>query len=167
MSQPPAYGEQPPVNPDSRPLPPGWVTQYDANYKTWFYVNTHANPPTPSWTHPLGPPPPPPSQFTPPSGPPPPDNRGYGQNQGYGKIGGGGGGGGGGGYGQPGYGGGGYGGGYQQQPQVMYAQQPPKKSGGIGMGGALALGAGGLIGGALLADAINDHEEDAYQDGEQ
>lgn len=44
------------------------------------------------------------------------------------------------------YGGGGYtgGGGYpvqSQQPQVVYAQQqaPPKKSGGIGMGG-LALG---------------------------
>ncbi len=84
-----------------------------------------------------------------------------------GKLGGGssGGGGGGGGYGQPAYGGGGYGGGYQQQP--MYAQQPPKKSGGMGMGGALALGAGGLIGGALIADAINDNEQDAYQEGEQ
>ncbi|KZT62138.1 hypothetical protein CALCODRAFT_278193 [Calocera cornea HHB12733] len=34
-------------NPDKRPLPPGWVTQYDPNYKTWFYVNTRAEPPPP------------------------------------------------------------------------------------------------------------------------
>lgn len=57
------------------------------------------------------------------------------------------------GYGQPGYGGGGYGG-------------APKKSG-MGAGGAAALGVGGgLIGGMLIADAMNDNDEqEAYQDG--
>lgn len=35
----------------------------------------------------------------------------------------------------------------------------------MGMGG-MALGAGaGLLGGALIADSINDHEQEAYQDG--
>ena len=56
------------------------------------------------------------------------------------------------GYGGGGYGPGpGYGGGYAQ---------PPKKSGGLGAGGAAALGlGGGLLGGALLADAIDDHDD--------
>ena len=31
-------------------------------------------------------------------------------------------------------------------------------------GGALGLGAG-VLGGALIADAINDHEQEAYQEG--
>jgi len=62
------------------------------------------------------------------------------------------------GYGQPGYSGG-YGGGYQQQ------QAPPKKSG-IGAGGAAALGlGGGLIGGMLLEDAIQDHDQSEYNQG--
>lgn len=99
------------------------------------------------------------------------------------------GGGGGGGFpGSGGYGGGsgGYGG-YpqqQQQPQVVYVQQgrPPKKSGGMGMGGmALAgtsmffffyillrtvlisispVGGAGLLGGVLLADAVGDAFDD-------
>lgn len=70
----------------------------------------------------------------------------------------------------------GYGGGYppQQQyggypPQQQYGgyQQPPKKSGGgMGMMGGAALGlGGGLIGGMLLEDAIDDHQQEAYQDG--
>ncbi|PBK73144.1 hypothetical protein ARMSODRAFT_717825 [Armillaria solidipes] len=213
MSQPPSYGSEPQVNPDTRQLPPGWISQYDSTYKTWFYVNTHVQPPVTTWNHPLGPLPPagpPPSQYGAPSGPPPPDNRGYNQppppQQSYG------------GYGNPqgqyggynpgypqqpqGYGGypqqpQGYGGypqdGYSQQQQsggskgllgglfgggkqnnqgyppqqAMYQQQPPKKSGGIGTGGALAIGAGGLLGGALLMDAIDDNERDAYQDGLQ
>ncbi|KAH6885930.1 hypothetical protein B0T10DRAFT_462175 [Thelonectria olida] len=67
-------------------------------------------------------------------------------------------------YGQPHYGGGGYG--YQQQG--YYGQQPPKKSGGMGMAGGAALGVGaGLIGGALIADAIDDNEQEAYQEGYQ
>ena len=82
-------------------------------------------------------------------------------------------------------------GGQQQQPQVVYQQAPPKKSG-PGMGTALLagrchrdplinsfsshlfLGGAGLVGGALLADAFEDHEDreereayDAgYQDGQ-
>ncbi|KAI0637645.1 hypothetical protein C8Q77DRAFT_1087004, partial [Trametes polyzona] len=80
MSQPPPYTPNgPPPNPDRRPLPPGWIEQWDSNYKTWFYVNTAENPPRSSWVHPLGPAPPAPqpSGYAPPSGPPPPDNRGY------------------------------------------------------------------------------------------
>ena len=88
------------TNPDQRPLPTGWITQYDDKcvcvpsdadrarapltrhlasltpvtklgrafilrlipttdyrYLSRFYIDTKANPPTPSWTHPLGPPP--------------------------------------------------------------------------------------------------------------
>jgi hypothetical protein len=57
----------------------------------------------------------------------------------------------------PGYGGGGYGG---------YQQQPPKKSGGIGAMGGAALGlGGGLVGGMLLEDAIQDHDQSEYQQG--
>ncbi|KAI0761750.1 hypothetical protein BC629DRAFT_1597274 [Irpex lacteus] len=179
-----------PQNPDARPLPPGWIQQYDRNYNTWFYVNTTTNPPQSSWTHPAGPAPPPPANFAPPAGPPPPNSpygqqpyppqSGYGQSpppQQYG-----------GGYGS-GYGGYGspppqqsYGGGYpenrgffgggappqQQQPQVVYQQAPPKKSG-PGMGTALLAGGAGLVGGALLADAFEDHEDreerEAYDQG--
>ncbi|CAF9908261.1 MAG: hypothetical protein GOMPHAMPRED_006114 [Gomphillus americanus] len=58
---------------------------------------------------------------------------------------------------------------YYGPPQPQY-QQAPQKSGGIGAGGAL-LGAGaGLVGGALLMDAFEDHEQyneqQAYQQGE-
>ncbi|KDQ28811.1 hypothetical protein PLEOSDRAFT_1082780 [Pleurotus ostreatus PC15] len=59
-----------------------------------------------------------------------------------------------------GYGGGG---GYGQQPPV-YAQAPAK-SGGMGMGGMLAAGGAGLIGGALIANALDDSQEDAYREG--
>ncbi|KAK2594878.1 hypothetical protein QQS21_007430 [Conoideocrella luteorostrata] len=70
------------------------------------------------------------------------------------------------GYGQPGYGApGGYGGGYQQQ-------QPGRKPGmggamGMGLaGGALGLGAG-VVGGALIADAVHDHDQSEYNQGYQ
>ncbi|KAL1647977.1 hypothetical protein SLS58_002301 [Diplodia intermedia] len=44
-------------------------------------------------------------------------------------------------------------------------QQKPKK-GGLGAGGAAALGVGGgLVGGMLLADAIDDHDEHEYEQG--
>ncbi|KAL2349902.1 hypothetical protein BJ546DRAFT_564558 [Cryomyces antarcticus] len=84
---------------------------------------------------------------------------------------------------QPPYGGGGYsqqqpqyyGGppqgqyGYQPQqryygqggyPQQQYMQQPPRRGGGgMGVGGAAALGVGGgLLGGMLLADAMDDND---------
>jgi len=53
----------PNVNPDGRPLPPGWISDYDSNYNAWFYVDTNAQTPVSTWVHPLGPPnfPPPPS----------------------------------------------------------------------------------------------------------
>ncbi|KAK8160430.1 hypothetical protein BKA80DRAFT_275045 [Phyllosticta citrichinensis] len=51
-------------------------------------------------------------------------------------------------------------------PQQQYVQQRPHKSGGMGAGGAAALGVGGgLLGGMLLADAIDDHEDHAYDQG--
>lgn len=59
----------------------------------------------------------------------------------------------------------GYGGGY---PPGNYAQAPPRKSGGggLGMAGGAALGlGGGLIGGMLLEDAIQDHDQNEYQQG--
>lgn len=65
---------------------------------------------------------------------------------------------------------------YQQQQQSRpvyvqsggpgYMQGPPQRSGmgGIGAGGAAALGVGGgLLGGMLLADALEDHDD--YQQG--
>ncbi|KZV79191.1 hypothetical protein EXIGLDRAFT_782684, partial [Exidia glandulosa HHB12029] len=87
---PPSYDAGRPKNPDSRPLPPGWIEQYDANYKSWFYVDTRQNPPVSSWTHPAGaapPPGPPPQQYAPPPGSPynqPPPQGGYGQQPPYG-----------------------------------------------------------------------------------
>ncbi|KAG8881587.1 hypothetical protein FRB99_004714 [Tulasnella sp. 403] len=41
-----------PVNPDTRPLPWGFVQRFDQQYNTWYYVNTQTNPPQSSWTHP-------------------------------------------------------------------------------------------------------------------
>lgn len=69
MSSPPPYD----VNPDRRPLPAGWITQYDPNYKAWFYVNTEANPPVTTWNHPSGPvstPSPEPRRYAAPQAPP-------------------------------------------------------------------------------------------------
>lgn len=92
MTSPPPYEG----NPDGRPLPAGWISQYDSNYKAWFYVNTHANPPMTTWVHPSGPvsAPPvqtfsPPPAFSPPSMPPPMNAGGYnpGQIQGPGGYG--------------------------------------------------------------------------------
>jgi len=64
-------------NPDSRPLPEGWIAQYDHNYKAWFYVNTFADPPVSRWEHPAGPPQP--AQYL----PPPVGPGGYAPQQGY------------------------------------------------------------------------------------
>lgn len=61
-------------NPDSRPLPDGWITQFNEGYKTWFYVNTKApGGPKSQWTHPADDEPQSSQQqFAAPSGPPPP-----------------------------------------------------------------------------------------------
>ncbi|KAF8156150.1 hypothetical protein BJ912DRAFT_1151972 [Pholiota molesta] len=145
MASPPPYQS----NPDTRPLPEGWIAQYDQNYKTWFYVNTRATPPVTSWTHPMGPPPPQPQYAPPPTAPPArsgsPYGGGYGGSNGYngppGGRGGNGcypqqqeGGGGYGGYGEQ-YGGGRGGGGYAQ--------------GGYGAGSAQGGLGGGLLGGLM------------------
>ncbi|CAG8493081.1 17857_t:CDS:2 [Cetraspora pellucida] len=37
---------------DSRPLPPGWVCQYDHNYKRYFFVDTTKQPPVSTWDDP-------------------------------------------------------------------------------------------------------------------
>ncbi|KAF9242939.1 hypothetical protein BU15DRAFT_60222 [Melanogaster broomeanus] len=172
----------PPPNPDTRKLPPGWIEQYN-----WeFYV--HLAEQRSSWEHPLGPIP---QGFAPPPGPPPPD-RGYSRSpysggpggyqnppQGYG------------GYNpsyQPSYGGppnysnapqgeyGAYGRPQQGYPenrgffgggggqQTGYAQAPPQKKG-PGMGTALLAGGAGLVGGALLMDAIEDHDDHEREEG--
>lgn len=69
---------------------------------------------------------------------------------------------------QGGYGGypppGGYGG---YPPQQAYGGRTGGGGGGMGLGGA-ALGAGaGLVGGMLLMDAIDDNQQEAYQEGYQ
>lgn len=54
-----------------------------------------------------------------------------------------------------------YGGGY-------YQQRPQRSGGGIGPMGGAALGLGaGLVGGMLLEDAIDDHDQQAYDQGYQ
>ncbi|KAJ6543946.1 hypothetical protein B0H19DRAFT_291779 [Mycena capillaripes] len=127
MSQPPPYGGQP-HNPDTRQLPPGWITQFDSNYNAWFYVNTLVQPPVTTWVHPLGAPPTPAVAYSPPPGPPagpPPDNRGYFPPQQGSPY--------------PGAGSpypqqqGGYSPGYQQPPPGQYSpynQPPPQQYGG-------------------------------------
>ncbi|KAF7301170.1 WW domain-containing protein [Mycena indigotica] len=196
MSQPPPYGGGPPrTNPDARPLPSGWITQFDPNYNAWFYVNTLASPPITTWTHPLGAPPPPPTtsrlcsaigasssqqqqqqvltrhnkavattevttEAT--SNLPLPVNinltiratKDLPLKTKVAKIA------------KSGLFGGMFGN-HQQQPppvQTVYVQEQPKKSG-MGMGGALALGAGGLLGGALLASAFDGGDDGGGDDG--
>lgn len=58
-------------------------------------------------------------------------------------------------------------GGYPPQGGYYPQAAPAGRTGGGGMGmGGIALGAGaGLLGGALIADAIDDHEDAAYQQG--
>ncbi|GAW03791.1 Got1 domain protein [Lentinula edodes] len=168
MSAPPPYPYPPNENPDRRPLPRGWLTRYDNNYRAWFYVNTDVDPPVTTWTHPLGAPPtsPAPNSYGPPPGPPPPGpgSPGYGYNsQPQGQY--------------PGYGGyreeesRGFFGRPSSNPPQQYAPAPPPKKSGPGMGTMLGVGAAGLLGGAVIGEMIEHHEDeeqfDAYQDGVQ
>lgn len=88
---------------------------------------------------------------------------GSGHGGGYGHYGGG--------YQQHGYGGGGYPpqqyGGYGAG--MMGGHRPPPRKGGMGAGGAAALGVGGgLVGGMMLANAMDDNDySEGYQDGQQ
>ncbi|KAF8883410.1 hypothetical protein BD779DRAFT_869456 [Infundibulicybe gibba] len=159
MSQPPPYNNPAPTNPDTRTLPPGWVQQYDTNYNAWFYVDTTKTPPVTTWTHPLGPPPPaapPPTQYSPPASAPPPQIlriRWWRRLQPRGlwrrricKL-------------TP------ASAGLRLSESQMYQQAPAKKSG-MGMGGMLAAGGAGLLGGVLLADALDDDNDHGdYDDG--
>jgi hypothetical protein len=43
---------------DTRPLPPGWVSQWDPNAARYFYVDTTKNPPVSTWDDPRDAPPP-------------------------------------------------------------------------------------------------------------
>lgn len=164
--------------PDPRPLPPGWASQFNPHYGRWFYIDTSVNPPRSSWVHPAdeqpagyAPPPGPPDASRGISGggygPPPGSSQGgYGgppAQQGYG------------GYGPPpgqygppqGYGAPSYGAGYAPQgygpppasapaqQTVVMEQQAPQKKHGLGAMGGAALGlGGGLLGGMLISDAI-------------
>ncbi|KAF8211664.1 hypothetical protein K438DRAFT_1807687 [Mycena galopus ATCC 62051] len=192
------------ANPDTRQLPPGWITQFDGNYNAWFYVNTQVQPPVTTWVHPLGATPSPGAYGAPqgsekdyfptpqPTGSPypaaaanpypPQQGGGYDSGSGYPQAP------------QPGQYSpqyspqpppqqypnpppqedkgllsGLFGGSSQQQPvygqgQPMYGQgqpmyamsEPPPKKHGIGMG-TVALGAGSLLGGVLLAEAFEGH----------
>ncbi|KAG0058116.1 hypothetical protein BGZ89_001552 [Linnemannia elongata] len=37
---------------NQRPLPPGWISQYDSNHQAYFYVDERTNPPTITWEDP-------------------------------------------------------------------------------------------------------------------
>ncbi|WFC98024.1 hypothetical protein MYAM1_000745 [Malassezia yamatoensis] len=196
---PPAYGAEAASKPESvsskgqgneRPLPDGWVKQFDTNYNQYFYVDTRSNPPRSTWVHPddeQG-------KYSAPSGAPPgqqssrygsgsgpgpqssyqPQQQGYmPQQQGYMAQ-----------------------GGYPQQQYVqpVMVQQPYSSGMGMGsgrfggmggglggmggglgglgggrMGGGLGtglLGGGaGLLGGFALAEGMEHMQENAYDQG--
>ncbi|KAF9150150.1 hypothetical protein BG015_008043 [Linnemannia schmuckeri] len=37
---------------NQRPLPPGWISQFDPNYQAYFYIDERTNPPTITWEDP-------------------------------------------------------------------------------------------------------------------
>ncbi|KAF8131177.1 hypothetical protein EV363DRAFT_1398982 [Boletus edulis] len=161
----------PPPNPDTRDLPHGWIQQY--NYE--FYVNMRENPPRSCWEHPLGPIP---QGFAPSMGPPPPDRsysrspyggphpppQGYGGYSGYQPS-----------YGQPPQGyynpqqGGYYPSGnrdYPPQERVVYVEEERRqRKKGPGLGTAVAAGGAGLLGGVLLTEAFENHDEYEREQG--
>ncbi|TFY60613.1 hypothetical protein EVJ58_g5040 [Rhodofomes roseus] len=171
MSQPPPYSSrpysenQPPENPDRRPLPPGWISQWDSNYNAWLATrrpqarhrrttagtaqDTRAPSGAQRYDDYRGP--------SPGYGGQPPSN--YGPGPGYGAPA------------RDSRGWFGSSAASAQQP-AMIQQAAPKKSG-IGMGTALAAGGAGLLGGVILEDLWQNHDEhereegydDAMQDG--
>ncbi|KAG8726840.1 hypothetical protein FRC12_023042 [Ceratobasidium sp. 428] len=139
-------------NPDGRQLPPGFVTQFDTAYNTWFYINTNAQPPRSQWLHPADHH----DQNNPPNGGVNWDARypSQGGDRGFG-----------GGPPPPGQYGGGYpdsGHGGSYGPGGGYPPQPQHKSS-SNTGAMLAAGGAGLVGGALIATALSN--DDDYEDG--
>jgi len=167
---------KPNANPDGRPLPPGWITEYDNNYRAWFYVNTTVNPPVTTWVHPLVEAPSSNSYYGAPSGPPPDSAYGYDSRQGQ------------------------YGSGYQPSPPPPlqqgyasspsgYQQQQDNKglfssiTGGLGRpssstqmlpgqtpppqqshntGKLVGVGAAGLVGGVILGEMLEHHKDERH-----
>ncbi|KDN50707.1 hypothetical protein RSAG8_01205, partial [Rhizoctonia solani AG-8 WAC10335] len=134
-------------NPDSRPLPPGFVTQFDTSYNTWFYINTQANPPRSQWLHPADHH----DQNNPPPGgvnwnalAPGGGTPGGGYSPGPGPA-----------YGQ---------GGYDRGTQQGYPPPQAQHKSSSNTGAIVAAGAVGVVGGALIANAMSD--DDDYQDGD-
>ncbi|KAI9342693.1 hypothetical protein BD770DRAFT_398495 [Pilaira anomala] len=140
-----------PVNPDSRMLPSGWISQFDPSTQKFFYVYTSTG--LRQWEHPADKP------FTGSRG----ENSSYGQQQPQ--------------YGQPQYGQPQYPQQqqyvqqqrYSQQPyghQPQYAQQPMMMGGnrmggggGMGMGKMAAMGVGGGLAGYMIGDALMDNDQ--------
>jgi hypothetical protein len=44
-----------PVDYTTLPLPAGWISEYDANQKAWYFVDTSKQPPVPTWEDPRRP----------------------------------------------------------------------------------------------------------------
>ncbi|KAF8666575.1 Protein transport protein SFT2 [Rhizoctonia solani] len=133
-------------NPDQRQLPPGFVTQFDTTYNTWFYINTLASPPRSQWLHPADHH----DQNNPPLGgvnwnalgPAGATPGGGGYSPGPGPA-----------YGQ---------GGYDPNMQQGYPPPQTQHKSSSNTGAIVAAGAAGVVGGALIANALSD---DDYQDG--
>ena len=132
-----------PHNPDQRPLPWGFVQRFDQNYNTWCasvdprWSNAATERARLVFRYYVN------TQTNPPQSSWIHPADGFGQGQG--------------GWQQP-----------QQPPQAYYQGQPQaqQRSGGLSGGAGLALGAGaGLIGGAVIADQIQDAQEEAYDQG--
>ncbi|KAE9388115.1 hypothetical protein BT96DRAFT_981155 [Gymnopus androsaceus JB14] len=164
-------------NSDGRPLPPGWITQYDNKYRAWFYVNTVANPPVTTWVHPLGEAPLPNPTYTAPAVPLP--SPGYGYDNGQGQY--------------PGHAGPGYqsspppppqgyspGPVYNQEenkgffsggssnngtpaPQMIGSGQAPPHKSGMGMGTMVGVGAASLVGGVILGEMLEGHHDGGHR----
>jgi len=53
-TKPPQYtAKDRPIEKETRPLPKGWVTQFDEKSQRFFFVDTNASPPRSIWVHPF------------------------------------------------------------------------------------------------------------------